>query len=229
MPQAVNVATVVTTPAADVAPAQIYLVADIDFVIPLVFPDYEIHIDGINTTWFGKKIELIAERSQPYLGHAGVLIIDGKKGVSKYYEYGRYKEVGGVGPAGRVRRGNISNVSIVGGQITESSLKKTLREISEEHGQSGRIEGVVLRGAVFGKASQWLEEKWAENKKKDREEYDLGNHNCITFAADLAKNVGFSIPLKSRTVVPTLYMYQFQLSEIDIEYSYSTDVMVISE
>jgi len=78
MGQAAQVTTVVTTPAADVAPVQIYLVGDDDYVIPVVFPDYKIHIDGYQTTFFGKKIEIPGGKA-PYLGHAGVLVINGKR------------------------------------------------------------------------------------------------------------------------------------------------------
>jgi hypothetical protein len=221
-----QVFTIATTPVADVALVQIYVVSDLDYVIPLVFPDYKIRIDGYQATLFGRKLT-IPDVSAPYLGHAGVLIINGKNGQSKYYEYGRYP---GPGPAGRVRVGNIPDVILNdGGAITESSLKKTLRHISSKHGQSGDITGVVLRGAVYDKALSWLKEKEAENTKATRKEYDLGNHNCITFATDLAEAVGFSIPRRFLAVVPTTYMMQFQISEPDLDYTFATDTLEITE
>ncbi|CAI8736803.1 hypothetical protein [Pseudomonas serbica] len=221
-----QVFTIATTPVADVALVQIYVVSDLDYVIPLVFPDYKIRIDGYQATLFGRKLT-IPDVSAPYLGHAGVLIINGKNGQSKYYEYGRYP---GPGPAGRVRVGNIPDVVLNdGGAITESSFKKTLRHISSKHGQSGDITGVVLRGAVYDKALSWLKEKEAENTKATRKEYDLGNHNCITFATDLAEAVGFSIPRRFLAVVPTTYMMQFQISEPDLDYTFATDTLEITE
>ncbi|ROM56923.1 hypothetical protein BK649_01695 [Pseudomonas canadensis] len=225
MAQAAQVTTVATTPAADVAPIQIYLVGDLDYVIPLVFPDYKIHIDDYQITMFGRKI-VISGGSAPYLGHAGVLIISGKTGQTKYYEYGRYP---GTGPAGRVRVGRIPDVELKGGTITESSLKKTLRDISAKHGQSGNITGVVLRGVVYDKALAWLKAKEAENTKATRQEYDLGNHNCVTFATDLAEAVGFSIPVRTRVVVPTAYMAQFQFSEPDLDYIFAMDTLEITK
>ena len=226
MPQAVQVTTVATTPAADVSPIQVYLTADNDFLIPLVFPQFEIHVmDDYKDTWFGQKIKIEFPKA-PYLGHAGVLLINGKTGVSKYYEYGRYK---GPGPAGRVQKGNTPDVKIVAGHITESSLKKTLRQISIAHGQSGNIKGVVLRGDVYANALAWLDAKFAENNDKTRKAYDLGNHNCVTFAAELAESVGFSAPFRSRAVAPTLYMTQFQLSEIDLDYYFADDKLEIDE
>lgn len=225
MGQAAQVTTVVTTPAADVAPVQVYLVGDDDYVIPLVFPDYKIHIDGYQTTFFGKKIEIPGGKA-PYLGHAGVLVINGATGQSKYYEYGRYP---GPGPAGRVRVGRIPDVVLKSGAITESSLKKTLRHIATEHGQSGNITGVVLRGHVYDQALAWLKAKEAENSDGKRQEYDLGNHNCVTFATDLAETVGFSIPFRTRVVVPSAYMAQFQFSEPDLDYIFATDTLEITK
>lgn len=120
MAQAAQVTTVVTTPAAEVAPVQVYLVGDQDYVIPIVFPDYKIHIDGYQATFFGKKIEIPGGKA-PYLGHAGVLVINGKTGQSKYYEYGRYP---GPGPAGRVRVGRIPDVVLKGERLLSRLLKK---------------------------------------------------------------------------------------------------------
>ena len=116
-----------------------------------------------------------------------------------------------------------------GGSITESSLKKTLRHIAIEHGQSGNITGVVLRGHVYDQALTWLKAKEAENSNAKRQEYDLGNHNCVTFATDLAEAVGFSIPFRTRVVVPSAYMAQFQFSEPDLDYIFSTDTLEISK
>lgn len=225
MAQTAQVITVATTPATDVDPIQIYLVGDQDYVIPLVFPDYKIHIDGYQSTMFGRKIE-IPGGSARYLGHAGVLIINGKTGHTKYYEYGRYP---GTGPAGRVRVGQIPDVVLRSGAITESSLKKTLRHIAAKHGQSGNITGVVLRGVVYDKALAWLKAKEAENTKATRQEYDLGNHNCVTFATDLAEAVGFSIPFRTRVVVPTAYMTQFKFNEPDLDYIFARDTLEITK
>lgn len=223
--QAIPVGKVTTTPTQDLSPAQVYLSGEQDFVIPMVFPDYEIHIDGYEGVFFGKKFK-IPSRKAPYLGHAGVLLINGKTGLSKYYEYGRYA---GPGPAGRTRPGRIPDVTLKGGMIVESSLKKTLSAISSTHGQSGRISGVVLRGQVFDKALAWLKAKESENADSTRKEYDLGNHNCMTFVADLVDHIGLDSPFRTRVVVPSAYMEQFQLSETDLDYDYITETLEISD
>ncbi|MGP0170264.1 hypothetical protein ACSVIJ_00125 [Pseudomonas sp. NCHU5208] len=219
---AIPLGTVKTTPAQDQSPAQLYLVGQEDFVIPVVFPDYLIHIDGYEAEIFGRKITIPAQKA-PYLGHAGVLIVNGKTGLTKYYEYGRY------GPNGKTRSGRIPDVALKGGMITESSLKKTLRVVSANHGQSGRIAGVVLRGQIFDQALAWLKAKEAENADPERQPYDLGNHNCMTFVADLVDHIGLDSPFRPPVVIPSAYMKQFQFSNPDLEYDYASDNLELSD
>ena len=71
----------------------------------------------------------------PELGHAGVMFINGKTGLTKYFEYGRYDREG----LGLVRRIRISDISITGGQVDLKSLKIPLRQLSDRAGQGGRI------------------------------------------------------------------------------------------
>lgn len=223
---AIPLGTVKTTPTQDQAPVQLHLVGVQDFVIPVVFPDYLIQvIDRTEVNFFGRKI-VIPAQELPELGHAGVLLINGKTGLTKYYEYGRYP---GPGPAGRTRLGQIPDVILKGGMIIESSLKKVLRTISSKYGQSGRISGVVLRGKVFDRALAWLKAKEAENTDSKRKEYDLGNHNCMTFVADLVDQIGLDSPFRTRVVMPKAYIEQFQLSEIDLDYDYANDTLEISD
>ena len=223
--QAVKVGSVATTPSGDQSPAQVYLSGQEDFVIPMVFSDYKIQVDGPEANIFGYKIKIPSQKA-PYLGHAGVLVINGRTGLSKYYEYGRYP---GPGPLGRTRSGRIPDVTLKGGMIVESSLRKTLRTISSAHGQSSRISGVVLRGKVFDQALAWLKAKETENANPKRKEYDLGNHNCMTFVSDLVDHIGLNSPFRTRVVVPSAYMEQFQLSEIDLDYDYAADTLEISD
>ncbi|SDY62329.1 hypothetical protein [Pseudomonas sp. NFIX28] len=217
MPQAVKVATVATTPAKDKTPVQIYLVSDHDFVIPVVFPDYKIHVEMIGLS-----------HEFPNLGHAGVLIVNGKTGKTMYGEYGRYH--GEEGPPGVVRVRAVPNVSIKAGAITEQSLKKTLRKMAVEFGQSGNISGVVLRGAAYPEAEKWLNNKLKENKTLDREPYDLRNHNCMTFVADLVDSLNLGAPKRSYfAVIPKDYMEDFQAVKPDLNYVYGTDSLEIKD
>ena len=81
-----------------------------------VFPDYKI------STPIGKMGNL---------GHAGVLLINNKTGLTKYYEYGRYDKEG----KGEVRNIKISNVKIdKNGKPTTESLNKVMGELSKKAG-----------------------------------------------------------------------------------------------
>lgn len=74
-----------------------------DCVFPLVFPDYliavprpSIKVDLPDFLPFDDQIEDFLDDKTtklPELGHAGVLFIQdrGKRGTTKYYEYGRYR------------------------------------------------------------------------------------------------------------------------------------------
>ena len=137
--------------------------------IYIAFPDYKI------STPIGKIGNL---------GHAGVLLIDNKTGVTKYYEYGRYDKEG----KGVVRTFAVPNVKI--GQDkkpTLESLNKTLSIISEQAGHAGRIEGAYIESDKFKELKNYAESKIAENANSKRKEYSLRNNNCGTFAADVLK------------------------------------------
>ena len=137
--------------------------------IDIAFPDYKI------STPIGKIGNL---------GHAGVLLIDNKTGVTKYYEYGRYDKEG----KGVVRTFAVPNVKI--GQDkkpTLESLNKTLSIISEQAGHAGRIEGAYIESDKFKEMKNYAESKIAENANSKRKEYSLRNNNCGTFAADVLK------------------------------------------
>ena len=131
--------------------------------IYIAFPDYKI------STPIGKIGNL---------GHAGVLLIDNKTGVTKYYEYGRYDKEG----KGVVRTFAVPNVKI--GQDkkpTLESLNKTLSIISEQAGHAGRIEGAYIESDKFKEMKNYAESKIAENANSKRKEYSLRNNNCGTF------------------------------------------------
>ena len=137
--------------------------------IYIAFPDYKI------STPIGKIGNL---------GHAGVLLIDNKTGVTKYYEYGRYDKEG----KGVVRTFAVPNVKI--GQDkkpTLESLNKTLSIISEQAGHAGRIEGAYIESDKFKEMKNYAESKIAENANSKRKEYSLRNNNCGTFAAGVLK------------------------------------------
>lgn len=123
------------------------------------------------------------------LGHAGVLLIN-KKGLTRYYEYGRYKTSDGT--KGKVRKVTVSNVVIgADGKATPASLEKVLAELSSKSGKKGRIDAAYFQNVNFevmeAYAQQKLKESNPEYKEYDkkRDPYTLTGNNCATFAEDV--------------------------------------------
>ena len=135
----------------------------------VVFPDYKI------STPLGKI---------GGLGHAGVLLIDNKTGLTKYYEYGRYDKE----EKGEVRSVRISNVTIgKDGKPTQKSLNKVMGELSNKAGKNGRIDGAYIESDDFESMNDYAKSKSDENSDPDRESYNLTGNNCGTFASDVVK------------------------------------------
>lgn len=135
----------------------------------IAFPDYKITV--------GKK-------QYKHLGHAGVLLIDNKTGLTKYYEYGRYDKEG----KGEVRKITISNVTIgEDGKPTQESLNKVLKQISNKAGQKGKIEGAYVESDKFKEMDDYAKQRLNENSDPKRRSYQLFFNNCGTFADDVIK------------------------------------------
>ena len=135
--------------------------------ILITFPDYKIEV-------YGFKV--------PYLGHAGVLLIDNETGKTKYYEYGRYdKENKGI-----VRNMVVPNVKVDdNGKPTLESLENVLESISNKSGQGGCIEGAYIESDSFNAMNEYAEDKVNDNSNPDRKSYSLLNYNCATFAIEV--------------------------------------------
>ena len=146
----------------------------------VVFPDYKI------STPIGKMGNL---------GHAGVLLINNKTGLTKYYEYGRYDKEG----KGEVRNIKISNVKIdKNGKPTTESLNKVMGELSKKAGQNGRIDGSYIESDKFENMDKYATIKENENSNPSRKTYSLTGNNCGTFAADVVnqdENVNKKAPI----------------------------------
>ena len=135
--------------------------------ILIVFPDKK--IEGYGRKWSG-------------LGHAGVLLIDNKTGLTKYYEYGRYDD----GNVGLVRTYAVSNVTMdKNGKPTVKSLNKVMKQISKKSGGGTRIEGAYIKSDDFDAMNDYAKSRLAENDNPNREPYDLTSNNCGTFACDV--------------------------------------------
>jgi RHS repeat-associated protein len=135
--------------------------------IPIVFKDYKISAFGVK--WSG-------------LGHAGILLIENKTGVTKYYEYGRYDKEG----KGIVRQITVSDVVLdkKTGMPTTESLTKVLGQISKATGQGGDITGTYVKNDNFKEMNTYAQDQKAENANPNREKYSLTGNNCGTFVKE---------------------------------------------
>ncbi|MEZ6854809.1 hypothetical protein [Halodesulfovibrio aestuarii] len=215
-----------TTPKSVTAPVDIYLQGAEDFLIPLVFPDYEITVfEKQKTTFLGIPIENEAIKAS-YIGHAGVLLVDGKTGRTKYYEYGRYEnpDIPGI-----TRKVSMPDCKLIGGQISEKSLKKLLQFLSKKAGHGSSISGVVLRGNFYDNALAWLKQKVSENESPTKLPYNFLDNNCMTFVLELVNHLGLDSAWYPPAAPPNHYMELFQLTSVDLDYDPKLKKLEISE
>jgi hypothetical protein len=165
--------------------------------IPIAFPDYLIHVDvqvpSVNLPVIGKVGGQKLAAKVPQLGHAGVLLLNGASGTTKYYEYGRYPPSGALG---RGRKQFIPDVVIgADGHPTQASLAKVLAAVSRLAGQGGRIEAAYI--AVPGKFAAmfaYARKREVENSNSKRKPYDLTGNSRMHFAKWTVEATGTMLP-----------------------------------
>jgi RHS repeat-associated protein len=187
-----------------------YIDPDGKDAIFIVFPDYKIQTPA------GKI---------PYLGHAGVLLIDNKTGSTKYYEYGRYDAEN----KGLVRTMSISNVVIdkATGKPTQESLQKVMKQISDKSGHGTKIQGAYIESNKFKEMNDYAQQKMKENDDPNRKEYDLNSNNCGTFAADVVDQDP-DVAAKSPSITdprPNSMIDEFQAAFSAVNYDPATNTL----
>jgi RHS repeat-associated protein len=145
---------------------------------PIVFPDYQIQV---------------GDRSVPYLGHAGILMVNPQTGYTRYYEYGRYDAEG----RGIVRNKAVPNATIDPdtGTPTAASLSRIMSVISQQSGQGTRIEAAQIEEADFSDMYKYAENRMKQNSDPNRQAYDTFNCNCGTFMLDVLEAGGVDLPI----------------------------------
>ncbi len=150
------------------------------------------------------------------LGHAGVLFLRGRDGMTKYYEYGRYDSAS----LGLVRRTRIPNVQIgQDGRPTRASLANTLRTISARAGQGGPVSGAYIEvesgyQAMLDEAQRRMQ----LNSDGERVPYNILTRSCLHFAVDVVRAAGVDMPwiLDPR---PVSYLERLRSAYPDLEYN----------
>lgn len=116
----------------------------------------------------------------PHTGHSGVLLINNKTGLTKYYEYGRY-----TSEIGDAHNRSVPDVKIKDGRPTNESLNNVLKNISERYGDNGDINGAYIKSDEFKAMQTYAEGAVSESNNPDRQPYDIFTNNCATFAEDV--------------------------------------------
>jgi hypothetical protein len=194
-----------------------------DIVIPLVFPDYKISVsvekikvdvlpwfefDDFTTPQYKEKIS--------NLGHAGVLFINGKTGVTKYFEYGRYDPPKNLGLIVKAR--GLPDAKVIGGEVDFGSIKNALGFISRISGQSGRIQGVFI--SVENKYQAMLDyamRRKSQNGNPNRKPYDLVSNSWIHFVKNVTESAGIKTPWMADPR-PNSYIGEFRSDFPDLDY-----------
>jgi hypothetical protein len=170
-----------------------------DVAIPVVFPDYLIMVEtpAVTIDLPGTALDIKIPKAKnrvPYLGHAGILFINGRTGLTKYYEYGRYDPAA----KGLVRKQSIPDVKIAtDGRPSAASLKITLTKISRVSGQGGRMLGayIELDQGGFELMVKYATARMAMNTDPKRPSYELLSNSCLHFAKDTAAAGGGDMPM----------------------------------
>lgn len=206
-----------------------------DIAIPIVFPDYLI---AVNTPKIKIKVPNLipgvnllpdvvdipkTENKFPELGHAGILFIDGKKGTSKYYEYGRYAD-----SVGSVRKLSIRDVKIMeDGHPNKNALIYILSQISVVSGQSGKIVGAYIE--VPGKFQSMLDyanKRMFENSNNNRKKYDLISNSCNHFMKGVLDAAGIKTPYMFDPR-PNSYIEEIRVNFPKLDYSRAKHKLVV--
>lgn len=117
------------------------------------------------------------------LGHAGILLIDNKTGLTKYYEYGRYDKA----DLGLVRTQTVPNVVIRDGRPTPESLNAVLSRLSTVAGHGGRIRAAYIESSQFDEMDRAAQAHLAQNSNPHRKPYAITDNNCATFGEQIAR------------------------------------------
>jgi hypothetical protein len=198
-----------------------------DSVIPMVFPDYLITVEkkdfGLSDRLAIKMLPGVYVQSEndkevqvAGLGHAGVLIINGTSGATRYFEYGRYDK----GRIGLVREREVKDVSVdATGKPTKASLNAALKDVSEKAGKSGKVLGVRIEAEnKYDAMVAFALERLKENDNPNRTAYAIRSHNCFTFAVDVAGKSGADVSAADK-MFPVSSMNELRKKYENVDYS----------
>lgn len=185
-----------------------------DHVVFIVFPHVTIEVPSVGQV--------------PEIGHAGVLLIKGGSGLTKYYEYGRYDPAA----LGIVRNKSVPNVVMqADGAPTTASLKHTFRVISEQSGKRTMVSSVIYRTEdQFDHGLALCAAALAQNSNPARPPYSVLTNNCVFFADRIVNAMG-AFTAFIVNPIPHVYILALQAASTAIpgahwyDYDYATDTL----
>ncbi len=190
-----------------------------DRVVVVVYPHVTIQVPGVGLV--------------PEIGHAGVLLINGTSGLTKYFEYGRYNNI----QLGIVLNKVVPNVTMdPAGEPTLASFKAVLRSLSLQSGKMTTVEVVsYLAEDAFAAGLAYCQGRLALNNDPNRTPYSVVTNNCVSFADSTAKTMVSAWSVLNMPVfnpVPHTYILGAQLASLLLpdahkySYEYTTDSIV---
>jgi peptidoglycan hydrolase-like protein with peptidoglycan-binding domain len=181
-----------------------------DFVIAIVFPEQPIQFQterGVREAlpdWmesaaldalelFGAKRTDSGSLKADFLGHAAVAFADGRTGVSRYWEYGRYDAA---------QRGICRNISVPNLRIspdfeaTPQSLNALFSTVSRKSGAGTRVAGVLGRVPLgtHRKLEAYCRRVDANTRNKTAPEYAVLSNSCLHFMRRVMDEAGLDTP-----------------------------------
>ena len=189
-----------------------------DLVIPVVFPDYRVRLPFQTGARDPVRVGI---------GHAGVVLIEGSRGIAAYYEWGRYDTGRDFG---RVRERHVSPTSLTPiCRVRVSHLKRILSMLCGVAGDRTRVEAVIVpcppggrdRGRHYAESVQRTFARGSEPPgvacaapgiciqspfvAPHERIYALTDNNCLSFAVEVAERAsGLRLAHEGRTRGPDI-------------------------
>lgn len=210
-----------------------------DLLIPIVFPDYKITVEtpevDVKIPDYLPYVDILPNEIRvPHtknklsdLGHAGVLFINGKTGVTKYFEYGRY-DPENIGWVKKIR--NLPDVKLDSqGGVVQSTFAKVLHVISMKAGKKGRISAAYIKVKnKYDDMLKYARHRMALNSHPNREHYSILTYSCVHFMKGVMEAAGVDTPwmLDPR---PVSYMEDIRDDYTNLDYKPSDNKIIIKE
>ncbi len=181
-----------------------------DFVVAIVFPDQPIQAateSGIRDAlpdWmeeaaldalelFGAKRTDSGSIKADFLGHAAVAFANGRTGLTRYWEYGRYD----AAARGICRNIRVPDLKITPDfEATPDSLNKLFAKVSGTSGANTRVSAVLCRVPLgtHTKLEAYCQRVDQATKNKTAEEYAVLSNSCLHFMRRVMEEAGIDTP-----------------------------------